>query len=108
MTDTINGFQIVEPEQDFTETKPEVYTDTSTTIDPEFELEIRRFIRACWNYGLKDDWIESLSPRSNTTLAGMIGMPRSAVVTLMQDELAAIAETVERDHDLELMRVGKL
>lgn len=87
----------------------EVFEEATSTIDPEFESEIRRFVRCCWAHGLKDDWIDSLTKtKPNPSIAGMTGLPRGVVVELMREELKAVAEIAERERELEAERVGKL
>jgi hypothetical protein len=101
------GFQVEEIEDQQID---EVFEDVATSsIDPEFEIEIRRFARACWSHGLKDDWITSLTkPKPNPSIAGMTGLSRGVVVDLMRDELKAVAEIAERERELEAERIGKL
>lgn len=104
------GFQVEEIEQEIEQHQDEQFDEVVTsTIDPEFEAEIRRFIRTCWAYGLKDDWIESMSKaKPNPSFAGMTGIPRDMLVDLMRNELNALAEVAERDRELEAERIGKL
>lgn len=101
------GFQIEEieePQQD--EQFDEVVTNM---IDPEFESELRRFIRTCYWYGLKDDWINSLEKdKPNPSFAGMTGIPRDVLVDLIRNELKELAEVAKRDRELEEERIGKL
>lgn len=97
-------FEEIEDHQD------EVFEEaTTSSIDPEFEIEIRRFVRCCWAHGLKDDWIDSLTKaKPNPSIAGMTGLPRDVVVELLREELKAVAEIAERERELEQERVGKL
>ncbi|OEC41380.1 MULTISPECIES: hypothetical protein [unclassified Aeromonas] len=100
--------QFEEVEQ-FEEKQDEVFEEATSTIDPEFEIEIRRFVRCCWAHGLKDDWIDSLTKtKPNPSIAGMTGLPRDVVVELMRNELNAVAEIAERERELEAERIGKL
>ncbi|HDO1322536.1 TPA: hypothetical protein P2R03_004088 [Aeromonas veronii] len=103
-----SGFQI--EEQEIEQQQDEQFDEVVTSsIDPEFESEIRRFIRTCWAYGLKDDWIESMSKtKPNPSFAGMTGIPRDVLVDLMRDELKAVAEIAQRERELEEERSGKL
>ncbi|MGE6105904.1 hypothetical protein ACLHZT_20210 [Aeromonas veronii] len=102
------GFQ-VEQVEEIEDQQDEQFEEATSTIDPEFESEIRRFVRACWAHGLKDDWIESLAKaKPNPSVAGMTGLPRDVVVELMRNELNAVAEIAERERELEAERVGKL
>lgn len=106
-----SGFQIEEQEIEQQNDQQEEQFDEVVTnmIDPEFESEIRRFIRTCWAYGLKDDWIESMSKaKPNPSFSGMTGIPRDMLVDLMRNELNALAEVAERDRELEAERIGKL
>lgn len=105
------GFQVEEIEQDQQDQQMDEQFEelTTSSIDPEFESEIRRFVRTCWSYGLKDDWIESMSKsKPNPSVAGMTGLPRDVVVELMRNELNAVAEIAERERELEAERIGKL
>lgn len=100
------GFKAKQVEEKQDEQFDEVAT---STIDPEFESEIRRFVRTCWAHGLKDDWIDSLTKtKPNPSVAGVTGLPRDVVVELMRDELKAVAEIAERERELEAERIGKL
>ncbi|WP_324043308.1 hypothetical protein [Aeromonas dhakensis] len=105
-----SGFQIEEQEiEQQNDQQEEQFQEVASTIDQEFEAEIRRFIRTCYWYGLKDDWIESMSKaKPNPSFAGMTGIPRDMLVDLMRDELNALAEVAERDRELEAERIGKL
>lgn len=101
------GFGFIE---DVEEKQDEQFDEVATsTIDPEFESEIRRFVRTCWAHGLKDDWIDSLTKtKPNPSISGMTGLPRDVVVELMRNELNAVAEIAERERELEQERIGKL
>lgn len=102
-----SGFQV--EEQEIEQQQEEQFDEVASTIDPEFESEIRRFIRTCYWYGLKDDWIESMSKtKPNPSFAGMTGIPRDMLVDLMRNELNALAEVAERARELEAERIGKL
>lgn len=103
------GFKAKQVEE-IEEKQDEQFDEVATsTIDPEFESEIRRFVRTCWAHGLKDDWIDSLTKtKPNPSVAGVTGLPRDVVVELMRDELKAVAEIAERERELEAERIGKL
>lgn len=105
-----SGFQIEEQEiEQQNAQQEEQFQEVASTIDPEFESEIRRFIRTCWAYGLKDDWIESMSKaKPNPSFAGMTGVPRDVLVDLIRNELKALAEVAQRERELEEERIGKL
>lgn len=102
------GFQV--EEQEIEHQQEEQFDEVVTNmIDPEFESEIRRFIRTCYWYGLKDDWINSLEKdKPNPSFAGMTGIPRDVLVDLIRNELKELAEVAKRDRELEEERIGKL
>lgn len=105
-----SGFQIEEQEiEQQNDQQEEQFQEVACTIDPEFESEIRRFIRTCYWYGLKDDWINSLEKdKPNPSFAGMTGIPRDVLVDLIRNELKELAEVAKRDRELEEERIGKL
>ncbi|MFM5601404.1 hypothetical protein [Aeromonas sp. 55A] len=102
------GFQVEEIEQQ-NDQQDEQFDEVVSTIDPEFESEIRRFIRTCYWYGLKDDWINSLEKdKPNPSFAGMTGIPRDVLVNLIRNEMKELAEVAQRERELEEERIGKL
>lgn len=105
-----SGFQIEEQEiEQQNDQQEEHFDEVASTIDPEFESEIRRFIRTCYWYGLKDDWINSLEKdKPNPSLAGVTGIPRDVLVDLIRNEMKALAEVAQRERELEEERIGKL
>lgn len=70
-------------------------------ISPQFEREIRRFIRACYLHGHADEWIDSLGKAMpNPTIRSMVGVSRQQTVDLIIDEVEKFRATIDREREL--------
>lgn len=73
-----------------------------------FEKEVRRFIRTCYLFGYKDEWIRNLQSKGSCpTLQGMTGIERIELNEIIRDELLKTSETVRREIEIAEIQVER-